>query len=152
MRITLATAASVAALAFAGCGGGDEDSNQALSYSEFGAAADEVCLQVSEDIDPIQQRLTGDPGKDAAVLEELIPELEAGSDQLAALDPPEELQATFDQYVELVEQQEAGAVDAQEAAEAGDRDEYIRILETVDQVSSESDLLASKLGAAGCID
>lgn len=151
MRITLATAASVAALAFAGCGG-DDESNQALSYSEFGAAADEVCLQVSEDIDPIQERLTGDPKKDAPVFDELIPELEAGSDRLAELDPPEELQATFDDYVENVEQQEAGAVDAQQAAEAGDREEYVRILETVQQLSSESDVLASKLGAAGCMD
>ena len=145
-------AAVVAALALAGCGGGDDESNQALSYDAFGAAAGEVCQDVSGTIDPLQSQFTGDVKKDAAIFDDLIPALQSGTDDLAALEPPEELQSTFDDYLAKIEEQEAGAIDAQKAAEAGDQEEYIRILETVDQISTESDLDASKLGATGCID
>jgi hypothetical protein len=145
----LATAAIAAALAVAGCGG--DDSNQALSYDAFGAAANDICNRIDSSIGPLASQLKGDAAKDAPLYDDIVPTLEAATDDIKALDPPEELQASFTEYSDLVDQQLAGTKDAAEAAEAGDQQEYQRLLETIDSQADEIELAASKLGAADCI-
>ena len=154
-KFRLAAAAAVAALAFAGCGGGDDSSsNKTLSYSAMGTEANKVCDEFNPQIKSISDKLTGDPAKDAPVYDELIPKLEDASAKFKALNPPSELKADFDTFNSVTDQQIEGAKKAQEAAKAGDKAAYIQVLKDLQKsgLDKQSDLAASKLGAASCID
>ncbi len=141
--------AAAAAVALAGCGG-DDESSRALSYSDYTAQADKICGDVSADVDSVSAKISGDPDQDAPVLGEIIPKVRSGVDRIEALDPPAELEDAQAEFVRLTERQLDGTEDAQQAAEAGDQEEYIRLLETIQAGSEEVNLAGSKLGAIEC--
>jgi PHD/YefM family antitoxin component YafN of YafNO toxin-antitoxin module len=143
----MALAAS-AALAVAGCGGGDD--NKTLSYSDFGKKADEVCTQVNAKTDPIGSKLTGKVDNDAQYYSQLIPAVEQGRKDFADLKPPSELKADYDKFLSITDQQIANAKKAEAAAKAGNQAEYIAILKATQPLQQESNAAASKLGAAVC--
>ena len=143
-------AAVMAAAALAGCGGGDEGSNQALSYSAYGEEASQVCEDLETKTDPVGSTLTGKAAEDAETLSELAPLVEGSVDDFEALDPPAELEATHEQYLGLLTQFRDGFADAQEAAEAGDTAEYQRVLEDINALGDEAKATGSRLGAEGC--
>lgn len=148
MKISSLLVALFASAALVGCGG---DDNEALTYDGFAAAANELCVEVETEIDAIAGDLTGEAEADAPVFDELVPALEDATNRLSELEPPEELQDAYDDFLATAETQLEGARDAQTAAEAGDTDEYRRILEDLGPLDKESDLAASKLGAEDCI-
>ena len=146
----MSAAAGVAALAFAGCGGGD-DSNKALSYSEFGNEANEICKGANDEIDALSQDLTGKATNDAPILDEIVPKQEAAISDFKELDPPEELQPSFDQFNSISDQQVAAAKEAQAAATSGDQAAYQEAIQKLQPLSTQSDEAASKLGAQECV-
>lgn len=145
-RLLLATLASAALV---GCGG---DDNEALTYDGFVAAANELCVEVDQEVDEIAADLSGDAKADAPIFDDLVPALEDATQRLEDLQPPDELEAAHDEFTAIANQQLDGARDAQGAAEAGDDAEYQRILEDLQPLGDESDEAASKLGAEDCID
>ena len=140
--------AAAAALGVAGCGGGSD--NKALSYSDFGKKADEICTQVNAKTDPIGQKLTGKVQNDAQYYAQLIPAVEQGRKDFAALTPPAELKADYDKFLSISDQQFANAKKAQTAAKAGDQAGYIAILKATQPLQAQSHIAGSKLGAAEC--
>jgi hypothetical protein len=144
----LMAAAASAALAVAGCGGGDD--NKTLSYSDFGKKADEICTQVNAKTDPIGQKLNGKVDNDAQYYSQLIPAVEQGRSDFADLKPPDELKADFDKFLAATDQQIANAKKAEAAAKAGKQAEYIAIVKSTQPIQQESNAAASKLGAAVC--
>ena len=143
----------LAALVLAGCGGGDDEgSNKALSYSEFSAAANEVCKEEGDKIDATTDTLTGDPAKDAPIWGEIVDQVTAANARFKELDPPEELQADFDRFNAAAEQQLGLAEDAKAAAESGDAAAYKDIIKQAQQsnLDEEAKLAGSKLGAEEC--
>jgi hypothetical protein len=139
--------AALAALGVAGCGGG---SNKALSYSAFGKKADEVCASENAKVKLVTAKLTGQAQQDAPVYDELIPKLKAAGDKFKALKPPEQLKPDFDRFNSITDQQIAGAEKAQAAAKAGDQAGYVQSVNDLKPLGQESNLAASKLGAAVC--
>jgi hypothetical protein len=144
----LKVVAVAAALGVAGCGGGDD--NKTLSYSDFGKKADEVCTEVNTKTDAIGQKLTGKAENDAPLYDQLIPAVEQGRKDFADLKPPEELQADYDKFLSVTDQQIANAKKAQAAAKAGDQAGYIAIVKSTQPLQAQSNAAASKLGAAVC--
>ena len=148
MRTRTFLLALVAAAAVAGCGG---DDNEALTYDGFIEAANGVCATAESTVDEASEGLSGNPNKDAAIYDELIPALEDATNAFGDLDPPEELQEPYDDFVAATDAQLEGARDAQAAAEAGDTAEYQRILEDLQPYGDQADEAGSKLGAADCV-
>jgi hypothetical protein len=151
----LLVATAAAALVVAGCGGGDDSSsNKTLSYAALGTEANKVCNEFNPQFDAIGKKLTGDPDKDAAVWDELIPKLEEGNAKMKALDPPEELKDEFDNLNALTDQQLDFAKKAQAAAKSGDKAAYDQVLKDAQasDLDTQSDLAASKIGAGDCVD
>lgn len=148
-RLRLFAVAAVAGAVFAGCGGGDD--NQGLSYSEFGDKADEICAKSNAEIKPLSEQLTGKAKNDGPVIEEIVAKQEPAVDEFRELDPPEELQANFDRFVELSDEQVAAASAASEAANSGDQAAYEAALKELQPLDGQSDIEASKLGAAECV-
>ena len=144
----LKVVAVAAALGVAGCGG--DDSNKALSYSDFGTKADEICKDVNAKTDPIGQKLTGKAQTDAPLYDQLIPAIEQGRSDFAELKPPDELKANYDNFLSITDQQLDAAKKAQAAAEAGDQAGYVAFIKSTQPLSKQSDIEASKLCAAEC--
>jgi hypothetical protein len=147
IRNGLKVVAAVAVLGVAGCGG---DSNKALSYSDFGKKADEVCKTANATIKPIGSKLTGKASTDAPTYDQLIPELQTARDNFSKLKPPSELKANYDNFLSITDQQIAKAKEAQAAAKKGDQAGYIGIIKSTQSLGQQSNLEASKLGAAEC--
>ncbi len=144
----LKVVAVAAALGVAGCGGGD--SNKTLSYSDFGKKADEVCTEVNTKTDPLGKKLTGKVDNDAPIYSQIIPAVEQGRKDFADLKPPDELKADYDKFLAATDQQIANAKKAEAAAKAGDQAGYIAIIKSTKPIQVQSNLAASKLGAAVC--
>jgi hypothetical protein len=149
MRTRTFLLAAVAAAAVAGCGG---DDNEALTYDGFIEAANGVCQTAESSINQASEGLTGNPKRDLEIYDELIPALEDATDAIGDLDPPEELQDPYNDFVAATDAQLDGARDAQAAAEAGDTAEYQRILEDIQPYADDADEAGSKMGAADCVD
>jgi hypothetical protein len=145
----LKVVAVAAALGVAGCGG---DDNKTLSYSDFGKKADAICADVNAKTDTIGQKLNGKAANDAPYYSQLIPAVEQGRKDFADLKPPEELKADFDKFLSITDQQIANAKKAEAAAKAGNQAEYIGIIKATQPIQEQSNLAASKLGAATCAE
>jgi hypothetical protein len=147
IRDGLKVVAAVAALGVAGCGG---SSNKALSYSDFGKKADEVCATANAKVKPIGTKITGKASADAPVFDQLIPELQTARDNFGKLKPPDALKANYDNFLSITDQQIAKAKEAQAAAKSGDQAGYIGVIKATQSLAQQSNLEASKLGAAEC--
>ena len=138
--------AALCGLALAGAGCGDDEENQALSYDETGDEISQICEGVNV------EGLNGTPKNDAPILEQAVPDFEQAIQEVRDLEVDSELEGTRDQFADNGDQQLAIIREAQEAAEAGDKKEYRRVLERVQPLDTESEELASKLGATGCME
>ncbi|HYH59051.1 MAG TPA: hypothetical protein VD790_07495 [Thermoleophilaceae bacterium] len=127
----------------AGCGG---DDNQALSYDETGTEVSEICQSVEF------SGLTGEPENDAAQLEVIIPDFEAAIEDVRELEVDEELETDRDAFADNADEQLAIIQEAQTIAESGDKRAYREKVEETQPLDRESDLLASRLGASGCLE
>ena len=144
----LKVVAVVAALGVAGCGG--DDSNKALSYSDFSKQANEICGDVNAKTEPISAKITGRVATDAPLFADLIPEIQKGRDDFAKLKAPDELKATADSFLSITDQQIANAKKAETAAKAGDQAGYIAVIKATQPLSQQSKVEGSKLGAEEC--
>jgi hypothetical protein len=99
----------------AGCGGGGSDS---LSADEFREQADAICADADERLETLTQPTAAD---------QFLPFLQAGLPiqaeelgRIAQLDPPDELQAAFDEAGELNAQRQELIQQAADRIEAGE--------------------------------
>lgn len=143
-------AVAAAALGLAACGGDGENNNSQLSYSDFTREANEICAQADREITPISERLTGEAQNDAPIVEQIVDKQESAIEDIKNLKPPDELQAEFDQFVDISEQQLEIVKEAESAAKAGDTQRYQATLQQLQPLDKDSDQIASRLGAAEC--
>jgi hypothetical protein len=147
-KFRFAAAAATAALAIAGCGGGSD--NKTLSYSDFGKQADTICKDSNAETKPLTDKLNGDPKNDAAILDQLIPKLQAAEDKFKQLKPPPELKADYDNFISITDQQFQVIKTAQTQAKSGDQAAYVASIKSLKPLSAKSNEAASKLGSAEC--
>lgn len=137
--------APLCGLALVGAGCGDDD-NDTLSYDDTGTEISAICEKVQF------EGLNGKPANDAPILAEVVPQFEDAVQEVRDLDVHEELEETRDAFADNADQQVAVITEAQAAAEEGDAKAYRAKIEETQPLDTESDELASQLGATGCTE
>ncbi len=139
MRTALAGAAALVLLA-AGCGGGDGN--------DFREQADAICADYQERIDAVEvpsslQELAGSAAEVAGLIED-------GTAELAELEPPDDLEDAYGDWIGLNEQ---GAARLREISAAAEQDDQARVQELAglaDRNEREADARAEELGLEDC--
>jgi hypothetical protein len=136
-----------AAALIAGCGGGSSDSSSA---DDFRQQADQVCADANERLAAVPE-----PTSNAQILDTLQAGLPIQADELAklkALDPPDDLQADFDQAVDLLQQrQDAIQAAADKIANGDDPATVIQQADAqIDDLRSQAQAKAKDLGLTVC--
>lgn len=134
------------AIAFAGCGGGDESSttSEALSKDEFIAQADEICATANDELDAALEEVSagGQPSDEEAatfISETLVPLTKDRAAQIDALAAPEGDEEEVDAIVTTLNDAIAEIESDPEAAIASEDDPY-----------EEFGTLAADYGLAEC--
>lgn len=127
----------------ASCGGG-------VSREDFVAEADPICARVTSAVKEIPEPQSAE--EIVPFLEETIPLVEDGLDDLRDVEPPEEDQDTFDEWIDILEQQNDKAEEALAAAQAGDQATFEAAFAELDELNAEGNDLAADLGLDDCAE
>ncbi|HEV2776064.1 MAG TPA: hypothetical protein VGV90_10775 [Solirubrobacteraceae bacterium] len=164
MHRTCAAMLGAAALAIAGCGGGEDDRSEPgtepLTKAPFIARADAICREVKQAQRPHTQRIqTVSRGADALrkvapLLEAALAEARKGRQRLQTLraQAPREDRATLDAYFAAADRLLAAAARLAQAARADDRAAGRRLADTADALSADEQRLAGEYGLEDCGD
>jgi hypothetical protein len=130
-------------LAAAGCGGDDR-----LTREQLVEEADATCADFDQRIEEIDEPES--PEDIEGYVQEIRPIVEEGTDELDALQPPEELEDEYDQWI----QETRSAIDMldelEEAAASGDEQRIQEVLQGAGEGGEEADRLAQELGFQEC--
>jgi hypothetical protein len=145
VRTAVLAALTVGGLAFAGCGGGDDDT---LSKAELAKKADAICVKYGP-----KQKALGSP-TDAkstiAYLDKLIPLSAEQRKELADLKAGDDVKAEWEALLKDYDQIADSAKQALTALKAGDETEFQRIIEDTNTVGEASDKKLDAFGAPHC--
>jgi hypothetical protein len=147
MRRGLAVLVVLAALALAaGCGGGGKQ----LTKAELVTQADAICRKYEAKINAL-----GEPTSLAGLKEfadKAVPLFDSGLDELRALQPPENLEGTYREWLETGEKQREAAERIGDAADKGDEQGLQRIIRDLGTSEQRSNALAAQLGFKDCAE
>ncbi len=145
-RSTLLLFLGAFALFAVGCGGGGSE----LSEDEFIDEFDDVCGEVTDDLDAIEAEfadLEGDDFDGAADLSEEAGEvLSDGIDELSGVDPPEDLQDELDELLGLLEDRADLWPDLAEAFEDEDEEAVLDLLDEVPELDADTQAVSEDIG------
>jgi hypothetical protein len=131
-------------LAAAGCGGdGDR-----LTREELIEEADATCADFDRQIEEVEEPQSLDDVE--RYVQEVRPIVEDGTDELAELEPPEELQGEYDEWVEAMRSSVDRFDELEEAAASGDEQRIQEVFESAGEGGEETDRLAEELGFQEC--
>lgn len=138
-----------AAAAIAGCGGGD-DSGGALSADEFRSQADAICADANSRLQALDEP-TGSDQVLGFLQSGLIVQKEQ-LEKLKALEPPSDLSGTFDEAMDLLDQQTSEIQGAADRISGGEDAETVitEVSPKIDSVNQEADAKAKELGLTVC--
>lgn len=105
----MAIAAVLAVGVLAACGGDDE-------VETFIADADAICAERYANEPPVTAMPDTDPDEFRATLDEKLAVFETEHDDLAALEPPDDLDAGFEEFVALLDERNELSAEARDAA------------------------------------
>jgi hypothetical protein len=145
MRGALAALVGVLVLLATACGGG---SDTRLSKAEFQSQANAICAKYQKQLNAIDEPTSLDEIPD--LVDQALVILNKEIDEVAALNPPEELQGDFDKMIAASNRTKAAADDLSAAAKSGDQAAVQKALEEGNAASSEADQLAGNLGLSEC--
>jgi hypothetical protein len=134
-----------ATFTIAGCGGGGGDR---LSRAEFISQADAVCEEYEAKLDALGTPQNAEQLADFA--DKALPIAQDGREELGELRPPEELQETYDDWLEQGDRAIEIVEDLREAAEDGDTAEIQRIAQEAEAADAEANRLAAQIGFEQC--
>ena len=146
MRGRVAALVGLFVLLAAACGGGGSSSR--LSKEDFQTQANAICAKYQKQLDALGTPSSVDEIPD--LVEQALEILNKEVDEIAKLNPPEELQRDFDQMIAASNKTKAAADDLSTAAKAGDQAAVQKALEEGNAASNEGDELATELGLSEC--
>ena len=151
MRVGLVIAAVGLAL-LAGCGG--NGGGGALTKDEFVQEADAICADVEGKLEDTQAELESatTPEELAQAIDESIPAVRDGVDRLRGLEPPDDLQAQVDEWLELTERNLGRLEDLRDAAEQGDQRALQEIATEAEADEERADGVAREIGLDDCAE
>ena len=131
------------AVAVAACGGGSR-----LSTPQFDAKANAICKKYNAKINavPAPKSLNDVP----AYVGEVKPFVERGVDEIASLNPPRELQDTYDRWLRT---QRAALGEVDQLRRAAEKNDLLAVNRTIGQLherNKRGNALAAQLGASVC--
>jgi hypothetical protein len=144
MRGSVASLVGVLVLLAAGCGGGEEP----LSKAEFQSQANAICAKYEKQLNALGTPSSIDEIPD--LVQQALVILNKEIDEIAALNPPDELQSDFDKMITASNKTKAAANDLSAAAKSGDQAAVQKALEDGNAASDEADQLATGLGLGEC--
>jgi hypothetical protein len=144
MRGSVAVLVGVLVLLATGCGG----SNARLSKEDFQTQANAICAKYQKQLNALGAPSSIDEVPD--LVEQALAILNKEVDEIAALNPPEELQSDFDKMIAASNNTKAAADDLSAAAKAGDQAAVQKALEEGNAASTQADQLATNLGLSEC--
>ncbi len=130
-------------LAAAGCGGGDDR----LTREELIEEADATCADFDRQIEEIDEPESLDDIE--RYVQEIRPIVEEGTDELDALEPPEELRDEYDQWIEETRSAIDRFNELEEAAASGDEQRIQEVFQDAGE-GEEADRLAEEMGFQEC--
>ena len=136
-------AASLLALAAAGCGGDDR-----LSGKEFTAKAEATCTRYEKKLARLPQpKSLKDFG---ALADEAIPIVENGVEDLRGLKPPENLESKYEKWLDANDANVEDFKKLRDAAKAGDESKVRSLVDRVSANEKKGDELARDIGIDRC--
>jgi hypothetical protein len=146
-RRSLASVALVlATLVAAGCGG--DGGNGELTAEEFRQQADAICAEFEGKLDAIEQPSSPDDLK--RFVDEAVPIIEDGTQQLADLQPPAEFRDKWNRVTEINSENLDTIKAVQAALEDDDIEEAQRLIQEAGGNEEEADRLAREIGLTKC--
>ena len=136
----------LALAAVAGCGGGD--GGDRLSRAEFVSRADTICRQYEAKLDALGQPTNVEELRSFA--DKALPIAKDGREALGELNPPEDLEDTYDAWLDQGDEAIEIVERLRDAADDGDQAEIQRIAQKAERVDAESNRLAEQLGFEQC--
>jgi hypothetical protein len=130
-------------LAAAGCGGDDR-----LTREELVEEADATCADFDQRIEEVDEPES--PEDIERYVQEIRPIVEEGTDELDALEPPEDLEDEYDRWIEETRSAIESFDELEEAAASGDEQRIQEVLRDVGEGGDEADQLAQELGFQEC--
>jgi hypothetical protein len=142
----LGLATLLTTLVAAGCGG--NGGNGEVTAEEFRQQADAICAEFEGKLDAIEQPSSPDDLK--RFVDEAVPIIEDGTQQLADLEPPEEFRAKWTRVTEINEENLDTIKAVQAALEDDDVEEAQRLTQEAGGNEEEADRLAREIGLTKC--
>jgi hypothetical protein len=146
MRGAVAALVGVLVLFVTACGG--SGSSERLSKEEFQSQANAICAKYEEQLKAIGSPSSIEEIPD--VVDQALAILNKEIGEIAALNPPEELQSDFDKLLAASNRTKSAADDLAEAATSGDQAAVQKALDEGNAASTEADQLAGNLGLDSC--
>lgn len=140
-------AIGVFVLALAACSGGD-GGDERLSKAEFVAEADAICRSYEARLEQL-----GQPTNQAELrtfADQALPIAKEGRADLGELRPPDELEETYDAWLEQGDEAIAIVERLRDAAGEADQAEIARIAVDAQRTDAEANRLAGELGFEEC--
>jgi hypothetical protein len=134
------------ALGAAACGGGGDR----LTRAELATEANAICQEFEQKIEALGAPTSIDEIESFADRSAEI--VRDGRDELADLNPPEDLEEDYDRLVESLDEAIEAIEGLGEAAADGDEAEVQRIADEADRKDEAADELASDLGLGDCAE
>ncbi len=125
MKRLIVMATVVAALAVAGCGGGDDSSSDALSEDDYATQVTGVLAELGPQLQSVGSEIAQQTQVDQIVsgLQQTEDLLQGASDDLDAIEPPESVADAHQQLIDAVDSFGDSTATFREAAEEGKPDE-----------------------------
>ena len=147
MRGSAALLVGVFVLLFASaCGGGGGDTR--LSREEFESQANAICAKYQKQLNALGTPSSVEEIPD--LVEQALAILNKEVAEIAALNPPTDMQTEFDAMIEASNNTKAAANDLSQAAKDGDQAAVQKALDEGNAASKKADQLATQLGLDSC--
>ena len=146
MRGSVAALVGVLVLLATGCGGGGSDAR--LSREEFESQANAICAKYQKQLNAV-----GTPSSIEEIpdlVDQALAILNKEIAEIAALNPPADMQTEFDAMIEASNNTKDAADDLSQAAKDGDRAAVQKALDEGNAASKKADQIATQLGLDSC--
>ena len=144
MRGSIAALVGVVVL-LAGCGGGGDTR---LSREEFESQANAICAKYQKQLNALGTPSSVEEIPD--LVEQALAILNKEVAEIAALNPPTDMQTEFDAMIEASNNTKDAANDLSQAAKDGDQAAVQNALDEGNAASKKADQIATQLGLDSC--
>ncbi|HYY76887.1 MAG TPA: hypothetical protein VE644_11260 [Gaiellaceae bacterium] len=147
--ILIGLVASAALAVAAGCGG---DGGDRLSREELVSEADAICAEYEAELEAALEGLAEPESLEdfQRLVQDAKPIVENGIESLRGLEPPEDLEDEYDEWIARNEENVDAIDELQAAVAEQDQQRIQEIVQRLDQNEQEADELAAEIGLQDC--